>query len=236
MKWSLLAVLCVLPPWTATAQDSVVEITEEALNRIVSQMGSPSDGGVFMPGATATIDCTSFGYLDCPRSSNTPQGAGASARGTTQRVHLALCRHGDDWRTVVTADPVVWQWWVTDARFDVRAGSLDFSARVRYRVGDAWADVARSVGASVDVDAAADRLRLNVEDFKVPLELPFQGTTLRITEVDVAKLFGLSLRLEPQQLKIPTPNWPRQVSARAASATAQYLEGLVRINLELRFQ
>jgi hypothetical protein len=241
MKWAAAVLACALPAAPAVAQDVVVEITESALNRVAAQLGAPSDGGVFMPPPVAGMaECTFFGMFGCGQQSKpqaqTPPQAHATTGRTPLDVVVARCKKGDTTTTVLAGAPVVWQWWVTEARFDARAGALEFSAKVRHRVGDKWDVTMRSVPATITLDAAANRFRLNVQAFKVPLTYTFLGVSHQLVEVDVSRLFSAAVPVPPSQLYVPLHNANKAISARAASASAQYEEGLVRVNLQLSLQ
>lgn len=234
-RLAVLACLCAFAAAPTSAQDSVVEIGEEALNRIARQLGDPSEGGIYLPTATGETACEPFGQLDCPQPPPAQANVPAAA-GTAQPILLARCRRGDGWTIVPSGAPVPWQWWVTEARFHAYAGRLEFSAKVHSRVGDKWDVSERTVPATIDFDAPGHRLRIRVQEFKVPLAVEFVGAGERITEVDVGRLYAMGLALEPQRLQVPTPYWPRSVTARVTGATPQFEAGLIRVNLTLGFQ
>jgi hypothetical protein len=216
----------------AAAQNSVVVFTESTLNRLVERLRNPSDSGLFTPTAVSTVggfeQCEFFGYLDCPGE---PLGGRSG-----DRLPLARCRTAGGIRIVASGAPISWAWWVTDARFDVAPGKMSFTATVRYRVGKAWGTKSKTVGAALGFDPATNRLRISVEDFKVPLEHTFQGASRRVTEVDVAKLYGLSVGIAPQRLNVPLPNGTsRTVTAKATGVTTQYEVKRIRVNVDVGF-
>lgn len=235
MRIGLAVAMAVLVPASAAAQNSVVEFTEDALNKLVDLLGNPSDAGVHIPtvveGLGGFEDCEFFGFLSC-----SGLVAGADP-GFDSRIPLVRCRTRGGWRLARSGDPVRWHWWVSGAHFDVVSASMRFRAKVRYRVGEEWDDRERTVEAGVDFDRDTQLLKLALEEFEVPLRYEWQGVVQEAAVVDVAKIYGLSVRLHPQILEVPTPAGPKTVTARAAGiAPPQYLEGKVRVDVDLGFE
>jgi hypothetical protein len=130
------------------------------------------------------------------------------------------------------AGPLTWRWWVTGARFQVTAGSMAFTATVHWRVVDQANSQTRTVPASVAFDGAGNRLRIAIGAFTVPVQS--DGTV--VTQVDVARLFGISVPVEPQELAVPLlDGGTREIPVRAESVTSQYLPGrlLTRFDVSL---
>jgi len=140
-----------------------------------------------------------------------------------------------------------WQWWVTNAYFTLTDGSMTVTATVRSRVGNQMATESRTVPASVSFDPTFDRsvqafqtghrppsgvLRIIIGGFTVPVQA--DGAT--ITQVDVAKLFGVSIPIWAQELSVPLPNGgKRTLTARVVSITPQYLSGRILVNINVGF-
>jgi hypothetical protein len=140
-----------------------------------------------------------------------------------------------------------WQWWVTNAYFTLTDGSMTVTATVRSRVGNQMATESRTVPASVSFDPTFDRsvqafqtghrppsgvLRIIIGGFTVPVQA--DGAT--ITQVDVAKLYGVSIPIWAQELSVPLPNGgKRTLTARVVSITPQYLSGRILVNINMGF-
>jgi hypothetical protein len=140
-----------------------------------------------------------------------------------------------------------WQWWVTNAYFTLTDGSMTVTATVRSRVGNQMATESRTVPASVSFDPTFDRsvqafqtghrppsgvLRIIIGGFTVPVQA--DGAT--ITQVDVAKLYGVSIPIWAQELSVPLPNGgKRTLTARVVSITPQYLSGRILVNINVGF-
>ena len=140
-----------------------------------------------------------------------------------------------------------WQWWVTNAYFTLTDGSMTVTATVRSRVGNQMATESRTVPASVSFDPTFDLsvqafqtghrppsgvLRIIIGGFTVPVQA--DGAT--ITQVDVAKLFGVSIPIWAQELSVPLPNGgKRTLTARVVSITPQYLSGRILVNINVGF-
>jgi hypothetical protein len=122
----------------------------------------------------------------------------------------------------VSAGPLTWRWWVTGARFQLTAGAMAFTATVNSRVGDQTNTQTRTVPASVAFDAAGNRLRIAIGSFTVPVQSA--GTV--IAQVDVARLFAISVPIEPQELEVPLLDGDtREIPVRAQNVTTEYLPG-----------
>lgn len=89
-----------------------------------------------------------------------------------------------------------------------------------------------SASAAVVVDASGNRLRIAISAFTVPVQAA--GTV--ITQVDVARLFGIAVPVEPQELVVPLLNGDmREIPLRAQNVTVEYLPGrlLARFDVSL---
>jgi len=63
-----------------------------------------------------------------------------------------------------------------------------------------------------------------------------QADGATITQVDVAKLFGVSIPIWAQELSVPLPNGgKRTLTARVVSITPQYLSGRILVNINVGF-
>jgi hypothetical protein len=223
---ALFACLAVAAP--SSAQDAEVEFTEQALNRLVKRLADPSDGGIYQPTLAVVIpgfdQCDSIGFMECP-------GAGA-------RIPLVSCRRLGGGRHVLPAgEPVSWQWWVMGGRYSIANGSMTLTATVRWRVGSQWHKDERTVGARFEFDPATDRLRIKVDDFKVPIRHTFAAAfTQTITTIDVGRLLGVSVPIEPQTFTVPLPNGTNKtLTGQAQSITALYQAGKAVVKVNVAF-
>jgi hypothetical protein len=111
-----------------------------------------------------------------------------------------------------------WRWWVTDAHFTLTTGIITFTATVHSSVGGQESEETRTVPASVIFTAASSRVRLVLGPFTVPV----QAAGVTVAQVDIAKLYGISLPIEPQTFTLPLPGGgTRTVTARAVGVTSQ---------------
>jgi hypothetical protein len=216
----------------ALAQDATLEVTEATLNALLGRLGTPSDSGSYWPpapkGYSVFDQCYTIGFLDC-------------AGGTRPiRIPLGSCRiklplDGGSKRVMVaTPTPLTWQWWVENARFNLAAGSMTFTATVRSRIGTATSSVSRTVPATMSFVSATNRLRIELGAFSVPLEVA--GQSQPVTTVDVARLLGFSLPLQPQAFSVPLPDGgTRALNLRATSISTQYLAGRILVTIDVSF-
>jgi hypothetical protein len=232
--WARGLVICaLLLPLGADAQDAEVEITQDALNQFLAKLGSPSDGGEYQPtslsGPQGLDECESVGFLDC-----------SSASLAARRIRLARCRLKAANRFVVVPaePPVTFQWWITNARLTLSSGAMSLTATVRSHVGSRWNDpVQRTVPASVAFDANADRLRLHITNFTVPILGEFEGNPQQVAEVDVARLLAIAIPIARQTIRVPLLNGTiRTLTGRATSATPFYEAGRLRLHVNVAFQ
>ena len=213
-----------LPPPPVLAVDASLFIPQKMVNGLLARLGAISDSGFYQPSqmmADASLhNCHPFGVLGC---------SAAKGRG----VPLLLCdAPGGGVALAVSADSVTWQWWIVNPHFTLTSGGMSFTASVRAQVAGQTSVVANTVPAALTFDSATNALQIKIASFEVPL--PYEGAT--ITVVDVAKLYSVSIPIEPQQLAIPMPDGStKNVTARAASVTPQYEIGAIRVNVKLGF-
>ncbi len=125
-----------------------------------------------------------------------------------------------------------WRWAVTDARFDLAAGAMSFTATVVSRVAGQDKTDTRTVPVSVGFDAASGRVRLSLGAFTVPI----QTGSVTITQVNVAKLYGISLPIEAQTLTLPLPGGgTRTVTGKPVAVTSQVLSGRLVLTVQVTF-
>jgi hypothetical protein len=214
---------------TVAAQDFELELTEEGLNRIVGRLGDRSTGGFHQPNRLLALgfrNCRFVGSLECP----TGQGAGSS-------VKLARCDgpSGQD-AIVPAAEPVSWQWWITRGRFTIAGQQLQFSALVRYRVGDEWFKEERTVPATLGLDVGGQRLRMDVSTFKVPVQYRAQGAAEAITEVDVGRHMSFAIPIDAQSFQVTgLDGGVKTLTSRAQGASVEFLPGRVRVKIDATF-
>lgn len=181
----------------AAAEDVDLEFSETTLNAIVAQLGDLSKGGVYqrtyeIPGLVE--NCEVFGYLDCPALGPAPPGLELP-----HQLPLFRCRRKGQIVVSPGFEPISWQWWITDARFDVTPGGLQFTAAVRYRVGDQWKYESRTVPATLKLDAGGEALKVSVSNYKVQFDIDSGAGSSRSVEVDVG--YHMSLEIP---LRLPT--------------------------------
>lgn len=235
---SFIAVLAVfgVSPFAA-AESPTFEISEEALNMVISHLGTLSDAGLAQPvyfGDSELVPsdfCINIGAINCPgNSSNLPGLLGPN-------IPLIVCRKtGAPIEVLPAGDPISWQWWISNAFVKVTDGAMTFTATVVTRVGTKWAQVTRTVDASITFSEAANRFFLDIESLRVRLEPEDPAGTVVIAPVRVAKLYNLSLGIQPQDFAVPLPSGStREISARIDGATASYSPGLITLTLHADF-
>jgi hypothetical protein len=234
MKLLLALALAVLAVSPANGQDFELELTEQALNRLVAQLGDAGSGGVHRSSALASLGytgCVLVGALDCASSTSAATGQQGAKQPS---VALALCQGPDGKGAIVPADDAVgFQWWITEARFTVAAQQLRFTARVRYRVGSQWFSEEKTVPASLSLDVASQRLRMDVSSFKVPIRLTVNGVTETITEVDVSRHASFGIPISAQTFQVTDlEGRPRTLTSRAQSASVAYLPGKIQVRVD----
>jgi hypothetical protein len=220
----------------AGAQDAEVEFTQNALNNLVHRLADPSDGGVFTPSVIAFLpslyeQCDFVGYFDCP-----PLQKGGLGASYTQ-IPLVRCRQkGGTVRLIPAGAPVSWQWWVMGAHYTITPGGMTLTATVRWRVDKTWYKDERTVGATFELDATTNTLRIKVADFKVPIVDTFYATPSAITEVDVGKLLGLAVPIPPRTIQLPLiDGGTRNLTGSATSIATDYLAGRARVKFDVAF-
>jgi hypothetical protein len=168
-----------------------------------------------------------------PRASGVAAAQDATFEVTEETLNNLLRRLGSPGHAGVhqsSAGPLTWQWWVSGGRFQITAGSMAFTATVNSRVGEQADSQTRTVPASVAFDAADNRLRIAIDAFTVPVP----STNTVVTQVDVAKLFAISVPVEPQELEVPLlDGGTREIPVRAQNVTTQYFPGRLVTRLDV---
>lgn len=213
-----------------------MELPESTLNRVIRKIGVLSDGGVAQPYSVTESgavfqECIPIGFIACSSIPERIPGFGGDS------ISLVVCRKkGGGVAVLPQGDPVPWQWWISDARLDVGGGEMTFTATVTTHVGDKWETVTRSVGASVNFDGDSNRLKLEIEDFTVPLQ-PDAGTFTDVEPVDVARFFSIAVPIVPQQLSVRMPDGTsKNVTAHVAGVTAvRYLQDVLEVTFDVGF-
>jgi len=152
-------------------------------------------------------------------------------------VRLSVCQGPNGKQVIVPgAEPVLWQWWITNAHFTIQAGQLAFTANVRYRVGARWFSDQRTVTAAVSFDAANQRIRIDVSAFKVPVRYAASGFNETITEVDVGRYMSFGIPTPPQTFQTTDLDGRlRSVNFQIQTASVQYLSGKMQVKLYAGF-
>ena len=134
--------------------------------------------------------------------------------------------------TAPVSSSIPWQWWVTDSRFALAQGAMSFTATVRSQINGQQSSDTRTVPASAVFDASTSRLRINMGTFKVPL----QSGGVTIAQVDVAKLYGVTVPVVPQTFTLALPGGStRVVTARVAALTTTIQPGRLVLNVTVGY-
>ena len=231
----LVAVLGALPS-LASAQNAVIDIGEDSLNRLVQRLGVLGDTGVTQPTSVAFHPgfemCEPVGFLDCPGAA--PDGMGF----LDEQIPLARCRmRGGGYAVVPIGPPTLWQWWVSAAAFDIEAGQMHFQATVTWRGGADHGVETRRVPAAAEFSGSTNRIRLVPGAFKVPVQTTVEGRLATLTVVDVARLFTIAVPITPQVLSIPGLGGgaAHNVTASARSVQVQYRADSLRLTVDVGF-
>lgn len=200
-----------------------LELSEETLNALMARLGSLAGAGIHR--SVEALVPVLFEACEPSTSLTCPGSAGG--------IPLSLCRTADGGAALVPSGTAVpWRWWVSAAHFTLTEGSMAFGATVNSVIGGQTNAETRTVPASIGFDAPSGRLRIQIGTFSVPLE--WEGTL--VTKVEVARLYGISLPIEPQQLVVPLPTGgTRTLTARAKAAEVQYLPRRVLIRVDVGF-
>jgi len=236
MRNALAVALLAVAVCPAAAQDFELELSEQALNRLVARLGHPSARGVHQPdvlGSLGYTGCVVIGTLDCPAPATTVRAGQSEATGRPS-VKLSSCRGPDGRLALVPApEPVDWQWWITEARFTVAAQQLRFSATLRYRVGESWFTESRTVPATLGLDAPSQRLRLSVASFKVPIQRTSGGVTQTLTEVEVSRHVSFGIPVGTVAFQVPDlEGRTRTLTGRVQGAAVAYLPGKIQVKVD----
>lgn len=228
----LLAASIVAAP-AAAQQDVHVFVKEEALNRLVDRLRDPSDSGLYQPlipltQPTLYYDCQFAGFLPCFPPLGPPEDPFAT-------VPLVRCRkEGGGTAMAPAGAPIAWQWWITGSRFRVSAGRLEFTAKVRSRIGTRWSSVERTVPATISFDDTTNLLRVQVGEFKVGLKHEADGIIHDVLSVDVGKLSSFTIRVPPQTGQVRLPDGTtRTLSARARRIVPRYEPGRIALEVDV---
>jgi hypothetical protein len=216
----------------SAAQDAKMEVPQSVINRLLTRIGTLSDSGVAQPTMAVILPtlfefCEPIGFIDCPFG---PSGF------DQVRIPMARCRKvGGGVAIVPSGDPLSWQWWVLDTKVTISSGAMTFTATVRYRVGDYWDEVTRTVPAQVTYVAAENGVYLQPASFDVPLLLA-DGSRSGANAVDVDRLFRIRLPIQPQAFTVALPNGSsRSLNGRVSSGSAQYSPGKLTMTFNVAF-
>lgn len=217
---------------TSAAQDAKMEVPQSVINRLLTRIGTLSDSGVAQPTMAVVLPtlfefCEPIGFIECPFG---PSGF------DQVRIPMARCRKvGGGVAIVPSGDPLAWQWWVLDSKVTLSAGAMTFTATVRYRVGDYWDEVTRTVAAQARYVGAENAVFLEPASFSVPLRLA-DGSSSGAAAVDVARLFRIKLPIRPQNFNVALPSGSsRSLNGRVASGSAQYSPGKLTMTFDVSF-
>lgn len=166
-----------------------------------------------------------------------PTGLDAAPASGGFSLSVSLCI-GPDGQPVVVPGvvPVVWQWWITKARFTVQAQQLTFTANVRYRVGRQWFSDERTVPATLSFDSASHRLQMQIASFKVPISYSAYGVSEALTEVDVGRHMSFAIPISLQSFQVTDPQGRAiNLVGRAQTANVEYQPGKVQVKAYVGF-
>ena len=220
----------------AAAEGPTFEISEQALNMVISRVGAPSGGGVAQPYNLHEIEpawefCYNVGMIDCPGNTSRPSGV----KGGMIPIVGCLSKGGG---TVLlpAGDAISWHWWISNAFVRVTDGAMTFTATVITRVDTEWTQKTRTVDASISYDASGNRLFLDIGSLAVPVRLEDPAAQLDVPPVPVSDLYRLAIDVAPQSFSVRLPSGgQRNINARITGATANYSPGLVRLTLDADF-
>lgn len=232
---AIITSICLVLAVEAYGANATFDVTEGTLNRIADRIGVLSEQGEATPQNSFEQDpffeiCESIGSIDCPSlSPDRPTLALSSGL-----IRLVMCRDfGGGIFVLPTGESVTWQWWITDASFDLKSSGMTFTATVTTRVDGNDDVTTRTVGAEVKYIGAMNRLMIDIDDFKVFLSHP--DGSLGVS-VDVASFFSISIPIHPQSFSVPLPGGgTRSVTGRITSASTNYYNGSIRVNLNVGF-
>ena len=245
MKILWVAATLLLSVSPAAAQNFELEFSEQALNRLVAQLGDFGKSGVHQANDLSALgygNCAAIGTLDCANATSgssiqpsVPRPAATTPQQGAARtnVHLARCQGPDGKSAIVPAPELLtWQWWITDARFTIRAQQLQFTAKVRYRVGRQWMSEERTVPATLSLDVTTQRLRMGISSFTVPVRHSVNGVAETITEVDVGRHMGFEIPISEQTFQVTDlEGHVRTLTSRAQNAAVEYLPEQIRVKV-----
>ena len=132
------------------------------------------------------------------------------------------------------AQPIVWQWWITRPRFDIRPGGVTFTAELRYRVDGVWSRVERTVPAKLQLNGTKDALRLTINPFSETIRVTQGRGPGSTVEVDVARYAALTFPIRSPELDLARlDGTQRTLTGAVRSADVQYLDDRIRVNLDV---
>ncbi len=233
-RW-LLAIV-VLSCGLAQAAGPRLELSEAALNKVISTLGTLADGGVAQPYNIHSQDplteiCFSVGVINCPGFNRPDLGMDFG------EIPLVVCKqYGGGISALPSGPPVSWQWWVSNAYIKLDASAMTFTATVLTRVGDYWEEETRTVAASVVFDTANKKLRLKLDNFEARLTLQNSSMRLDAAPVDVSGMYAIAMDVPSQNFSVPIPGGlSRSVNARILSATPSYAPGKLTVEFDVAF-
>jgi hypothetical protein len=195
-----------------------LSITEDTLNRFVGRLGILSKSGVYQAYKDHVYPGFEFiepvGYLLCPELGH-GEVPGIGQEGIPI---LVGSRDGMSLEFIPIGEPVPYKWWVKDAHFTMLDDSMTFTATVITLAEGVEKRTTRTVAAWVSYVTNTGRIKMNIAAFTVDLiqvvggpgpELVAageeeEGREFIMETVDVAKLYGISIPVEPQTISLPT--------------------------------
>ena len=213
-------------PLACYGQNVTLQISQDAVNKLVSRLGVMGDSGLYQPffwiissAAKAKLGITNakhLGVLLCPKSAKTPAARPLSIYTARTAIH-------GNWWIFPEPPPINWQWWVINPQFTINNGSMTFTATVRSVVGGTQNSQNVSGPVSLTFDPNTNELSANITVSPVQISTSLGDS---ITQVDVAQLYNLSFPIQPQTVSVTLPDGTTPtLTARATSISVQYLAG-----------
>ena len=197
--------VCCLISSQLIAADASLDVSEDTLNRFITEMGHQSDSGVGYLYTANELDpafeiCEPVGFIDCPGLFQPGLGF------DMERIPLVACHsYGGGVAVMPSSEPVAWQWWISNVHIELEDGSMRMTATVQTNVDGFWNETTGSVDVKVLFNSSNNRLMLVPDEFRVHLATDTAGTFLRVDPVDVASIYTLSVPAHPQKMDVALP-------------------------------
>jgi hypothetical protein len=224
----------VLTSNTAGAQNITLEISEEMLNKLVDiyRLNILSDKGQSPPVCYGELPalfeyCQVVGFFNCEfyTSQPPPESPG---------IPMAVCEKVGGGRLILPAwPPVPWKYWVSQWKFEIADGSMQFHATVVTEVESTKNVIERNVPARIVFDTNKEQLRAVIDPFIVTLKTK----QCSVKKVAINKKFSFAIPVHPQELTFPAPDEEtRNIKTEVKQFTPQYLQDKLILKFDLEFK